>query len=90
MPESRNRRKKTSQQSNADDIKVQANWAEGIKLSPTWWAPVMVTFMIIGLIWIVVYYLSSAHYPIPGIGNWNLAIGLIIAMVGFLMTLRWR
>ncbi|EEB9150704.1 cell division protein CrgA, partial [Salmonella enterica subsp. enterica serovar Paratyphi B] len=27
---------------------------------------------------------------IPGLDNWNLAIGLGIALIGFLMTTRWR
>ena len=90
MPESRNRKNRSTHQNDADEIKTKANWAEGIALSPSWWAPVMVTLMIIGLIWVVVYYLSSAAYPIPGIGNWNLLIGLVIALIGFLMTLRWR
>ncbi len=29
-------------------------------------------------------------YPIPKIGQWNIAVGLGTMMVGFLMTLRWR
>ncbi|MGO1560776.1 putative septation inhibitor protein [Actinomycetales bacterium JB111] len=58
--------------------------------SPTWWAPTMVTLMIVGLVLVLITYLTSADYPVPGIGNWNLAIGFGIAMVGFLMTLRWR
>jgi hypothetical protein len=50
----------------------------------------MVTLMIVGLVLVLITYLTSADYPVPGIGNWNLAIGFGIAMVGFLMTLRWR
>ncbi|QOX81692.1 cell division protein CrgA [Nanchangia anserum] len=61
-----------------------------MKLSPSWWAPVMVTLMVIGLIYIVVTYIAGAQYPIPGIGNWNLAVGLGIALVGFIMTMRWK
>jgi hypothetical protein len=30
------------------------------------------------------------QFPIPGLDNWNLAIGLGIALIGFLMTTRWR
>ena len=29
-------------------------------------------------------------YPIPKIGQSNIAVGLGTMMVGFLMTLRWR
>ena len=65
-------------------------WTDGIPLSPVWWAPVFTTLMIVGLLWIVVFYISGATYPIPKIGQWNLAVGGGIAFVGFLMTMRWR
>ncbi|MCC2028453.1 cell division protein CrgA [Microbacterium tenebrionis] len=55
-----------------------------------WFKPVMLGFMLLGLAWILVFYLSGATLPIPGIGSWNLAIGLGIALIGFLMTTRWR
>jgi Cell division protein CrgA len=45
--------------------------------------------MLIGLVWIVVYYISGS-FPIVGLGSWNILIGFGIAFVGFLMTLRWR
>ena len=48
------------------------------------------TLMIVGLLWIVVFYISSAAYPIPQLGQWNLAVGGGIAFIGFLMTMRWR
>lgn len=55
-----------------------------------WFKPVMVGFMLLGLAWILVFYLSGTTLPIPGLGNWNLAVGLGIALIGFLMTTRWR
>ncbi|REJ08730.1 cell division protein CrgA [Microbacterium bovistercoris] len=55
-----------------------------------WFKPVMVGFMLLGLVWILVYYISGQQFPVPGIGAWNLAIGLGIALIGFLMTTRWR
>ena len=58
--------------------------------NPRWYAPVMVGLMVVGLIWIVVFYITQQAYPIPGIGLWNLGIGFLIAMTGFLMTTRWR
>jgi hypothetical protein len=60
------------------------------KPNPRWWAPVMVTLMILGLLWIVVFYIAQQAYPVPGIGYWNLAIGFGILLVGFGMTTRWR
>ncbi len=62
---------------------------KGTKSNPRWFVPLFCTLMIIGLIWAVVYYLSS-DYPIPNIGAWNLAIAFAIIMVGFIMTMWWR
>lgn len=63
-------------------------------LNPSWWAPVMCTLMVVGLLWIVVFYLLSDGtkdtWPIPGIGYGNLAIGFGLIMAGFLMTTRWK
>lgn len=58
--------------------------------NPVWFKPVMVGFMLIGLVWILVFYLSGMQFPIPGIQAWNLVIGFGIAFIGFLMTTRWR
>jgi len=58
--------------------------------NPVWFKPIMLGLMIIGLIWVLVFYLSGSRLPIPGIDAWNLVIGFGIAFVGFLMTTRWR
>ena len=63
------------------------------KANPRWFVPLFVTLMVVGLIWIVVYYIASTRgnvFPIPGIGNWNLAVGFGILLVGFLMTMWWH
>lgn len=60
------------------------------KPNPRWWVPVMVGLMVLGLVWIVVFYITQQAYPIPGIGLWNLGAGFALAMAGFLMTTRWR
>ncbi|GAB2512023.1 cell division protein CrgA [Microbacterium petrolearium] len=58
--------------------------------NPVWFKPVMIGFMLLGLVWILVFYLSSQAYPIPDIGALNLLIGFGIAFIGLLMTTRWR
>lgn len=62
---------------------------KGTKSNPRWFVPVLCALLIIGLVWVVVYYLSG-KYPIPGINDWNLAIGFGIMLVGFLMTMWWH
>lgn len=59
-------------------------------LNPGWWAPMMVGLMVLGLVWLVVFYLSSAKFPIPGISYWNMVIGFVLLMAGFAMTTRWK
>ena len=58
--------------------------------NPVWFKPVMFGFMLVGLAWIIVFYLSAQQWPIPQLSNWNIAIGFGIMFIGFLMTTRWR
>ncbi|MDO5722691.1 MAG: cell division protein CrgA [Actinomycetaceae bacterium] len=88
MPESKKRKKK-GQTVQAEDTSIPS-WTDNIPLSPTWWAPVFITLMLLGLVWLVVVYMTNFAYPIPKAGNWNLAVGFGLIFVGFLMTLRWR
>jgi hypothetical protein len=60
------------------------------KPNARWFVPVMLGLLIIGLAWIVVFYVSQTQYPIPHLAYWNLAIGFSILLVGFGMTTRWR
>ena len=53
---------------------------KGTKSNPRWFVPLFCALMIIGLVWAVVYYLTT-DYPIPHIGAWNLAIAFAIIMV---------
>ena len=58
--------------------------------NPVWFKPVMIGLMLLGLVWVLIFYISGMQFPIPGIDAWNLVIGFGIAFVGFLMTTRWR
>ncbi|MFM6963564.1 MAG: cell division protein CrgA [Micrococcales bacterium] len=63
--------------------------------NPVWFKPVMFGFMILGFLWILVYYITEAQYPLGAsafinLSNWNILIGFGIAMVGFVMTTRWK
>jgi hypothetical protein len=58
--------------------------------NPVWFKPIMFGFMLLGLAWIIVYYLSQGSWPIPGINEANIAIGFGFLIIGFFMTTRWR
>jgi hypothetical protein len=55
-----------------------------------WFKPIMFGFMLIGLIWIIVFYVSNQQLPVPQWSSWNILVGFGIMFVGFLMTTRWR
>lgn len=55
-----------------------------------WFKPVMFGFMLIGLAWIIVFYVSQNSLPIPQLQSWNILVGFGIMFIGFLMTTRWR
>jgi hypothetical protein len=58
--------------------------------SPRWLAPAMVACFVLGLAWVVVYYVTQQDYPIGGIGNVNMAIGFGLIIVGFVLSTRWK
>jgi hypothetical protein len=58
--------------------------------NPAWFKPVMFGLMLLGLAWILVYYISGTGWPVPAIGAWNIAVGFGVMFVGFLMTTRWK
>jgi uncharacterized membrane protein len=58
--------------------------------SPPWLVPLMIGCFILGLLWIVVFYITQREYPIEAIGNWNMAVGFGLIIFGFLLSTRWR
>lgn len=85
MPESKSRKKPTRPKDPQEPTVVKAE--EG---NPRWLVPTMLALLVVGLVWVVVTYVTSAKYPVPGIGNANLAIGFVVMFAGFALTLRWR
>ncbi|NCV77207.1 MAG: cell division protein CrgA [Actinobacteria bacterium] len=86
MPKSRIRKKKKD--SRPRPILDEENSLE--VESPSWLAPVMVGSFLLGLLWIVTFYISQTLYPIPNIGAWNMLIGFAFIGVGFSLATRWR
>jgi Cell division protein CrgA len=59
--------------------------------SPTWYPIVMVAVMLVGLAYLVVYYLAGDRIPLMNdISGWNFAVGFGFLIVGLLMAVRWR
>ena len=63
--------------------------------SPTWYPVVVGVILLIGLAYLVTYYLTNSgldpHVPLMGaIGAWNFAVGFGILLIGLIMLVRWR
>jgi hypothetical protein len=65
--------------------------ARAVRPSPRWYAPLMVALMLLGLLWIVVYYVAGDRLPfMVGLQSWNFAIGFGLMIAGLVMSMRWR
>ena len=60
--------------------------------SPRWVAPLMVTFFIIGLLYIITFYLEGPN--VPGMSSLgpaeNIGIGFSFIIIGFFLSTKWR
>ncbi|GII98832.1 uncharacterized protein UPF0233 [Sediminihabitans luteus] len=85
MPVSKRRKKKNSPASEPATYKADS-------VNPRWLAPTMLGLLVVGLAWIVLFYLTSgrADLPIPALRNWNLAVGFALIIAGFGLTTRWK
>lgn len=60
------------------------------KVSPRWLAPTMLGTLLIGLVWIVIFYVSNDEWPVRAIGPGNLVVGFAFIVVGLVLATRWR
>lgn len=88
MPKSKLRKKVAEQHAHEEQRHIEEE--SPLLESPSWLAPVMVANFLIGLLWIVIFYISQTAYPIPGIGAWNMIIGFSFIAVGFSLATKWR
>jgi len=58
--------------------------------TPLWYRVVMFSLVALGILWIIAYYIFEGRLPVPGIGMWNVTIGVGAMMVGMVMMTRWR
>jgi Cell division protein CrgA len=59
--------------------------------SPRWYAGLMVGLLLLGLVWIVVYYVAGDKIPfMVTLAAWNFAIGFGAMVIGLVMSMRWR
>jgi hypothetical protein len=84
-------RKRPAKPSAPDSVKAKkAN--EG---NPAWFLPVTIALLVVGLVWIMVYYISQTVYPLGSgspinLGPGNIVVGFGLMMVGFGFLTRWK
>lgn len=65
--------------------------AQTIRLTNrSWVAPVMLAFFLIGLAWIVVFYVTDTQLPVEALGNWNIVVGFGFIAAGFGVSTQWK
>ena len=61
------------------------------KASAPWVGPAIVVCLVLGLVWIVAYYLSQGSIPgLSSLGAWSLVIGFVFIIAGVTLATRWR
>lgn len=89
MPKSKVRKK--SAYTPPEGALQSSHQARALQPSPRWYAPVMVGLMLLGLLWIVVYYVAGERIPfMVSLGAYNFAIGFGAMVAGLIMSMRWR
>ncbi|MER5870823.1 cell division protein CrgA [Streptomyces sp. NPDC002044] len=84
MPKSRIRKKD-------DYTPPPARQPQVIRLTNrSWVAPVMLALFLIGLAWIVVFYVTETQLPVEALGNWNIVVGFGFIAAGFGVSTQWK
>jgi hypothetical protein len=78
MPKSRSKRRR-----------YQAPPRPKPKPSPPWVAPTIVVCLVVGLIYILLYYMGALPGPLADLNAINLALGFAPIIAGLLLATRW-
>ena len=85
MPESRNRKKQVYTPP-PDKAAAPRRLGGG-----RWVVPVMLVCFLVGLAWIVVFYLAGDQIPgMRDLSNWNILVGMGLIAIGFVVSTQWR
>ncbi|EWM66717.1 MULTISPECIES: cell division protein CrgA [Micromonospora] len=87
MPKSQVRKKKVY--TPPTDVRPTAT-ASTRKPSPVWLPVTAVALIVVGIGWLVLYYLSEQAYPVATWGYWNLAVGFGAMVSSLILLSRWR
>jgi hypothetical protein len=60
------------------------------RVSPPWVGGSMLGFFLIGIVWLVLFYVTGGSLPVKALDNWNLLIGFGFIIAGFGVSTQWR
>ena len=86
MPKSRVRKKKS-------DTYVRSEAAVSPKKkqpSPAWYGGLVLGTMVVGVAWLVTYYVSGGTLPVSKLEAWNVLVGFVWIASGFALSTQWR
>lgn len=87
MPKSQVRKKKIY--TPPTDVRPVATAATR-KPSPVWLPATAVALIVLGILWLVVFYLSEMAYPVAAWGYWNLAVGFGSMVASLILLANWK
>jgi len=60
------------------------------RVSPPWIGALMVGLFLVGIVWLILFYVSNNAIPVSALGNWNLLVGFGFIVAGFAVSTQWR
>ncbi|SDB80528.1 Uncharacterised protein family (UPF0233) [Raineyella antarctica] len=88
MPESQ-QRKSAADSENSDELETTRR--TGAPGTAAWVIPTLLTLLLLGVAWIVVFYVAGYMIPfMAALGNWNLAIGMGLIAASFVVATQWK
>ncbi len=70
-------------------VKVPRSATKPQSENPKWLVPTFSALLLLGLAWILVYYISRGQYPVE-IGNFNIFIGFAMLLAAMGLLTRWK
>ncbi len=100
MPESKGRKAAEVKKKDSRKAEVAATQSEKRRRTPSladnrgWVAPTFVTLSLLGVLWLIVWYLAAATGTVipvmSDIGSWNVLIGMGLMIAGFGVSTLWK
>lgn len=93
MPESKVR-KSAAKKKQAERNVAEREVARERSVSPgsrRWVPPVFITVGLLGVVWLVVYYIAGQQVPaMKALGDWNIVIGMGLMASSFIIATLWK